>query len=601
MKMRVIICLLLLALTGKSGMASHQTKADSLSHLAYSKSNHDSAMWLFSQAAQAIENDTQRGVYYFYKNFYFLKNNYRDSAEKLMELTLTYLALTRQKDKFNWIFNTTYWVYVGESKYDKAMLVTLKVEKITRDFKDTFNHINGIIKLSNIYHDLANYRQGIQTAGKAINEAKAFKNNLLLSSAITMLAMNYDDWGKFDSAIYHYYTILNLQLDKDFDYSQVYNNLGNTYLKSNNLDSALKYVNLSYQLDKEKNKPYELATCINNLGHIYLKKKAYAKAKQYLDSAYYYATLSANHEKLRDVHYTLYLYHNDVNNHKQALTHLSNYHSYKDSILDVKRLSIIEDLENKAKEANYQNELLKLENTARVRNFWIALFAAMLLIALLIIRQVNLKRQRVAKEAELNVQKERLRISRDLHDNIGAELTFISSFIDQQTYALKDESAKKELEKISESSRLAMAQMRETIWAIQSKSIQVEELVVKLQQTLEKYTTVHHIQLRIKQSGENYSLKPAVIISVLRVCQEAINNAVKYGGCTQITLELNAEENRLGLTIYDNGVGFELAQVKRGNGLKNMQERIEELGGSFEVSSLLNIGTTLRFIIPLQI
>ncbi|TAE90953.1 MAG: hypothetical protein EAY81_00390, partial [Bacteroidetes bacterium] len=171
----------------------------------------------------------------------------------------------------------------------------------------------------------------------------------------------------------------------------------------------------------------------------------------------------------------------------------------------------------------------------------------------------------------------------------------------QQTYALKDEPARKELEKVSESSRLAMAQMRETIWAIQSKNIQVEELVVKLQQTLEKYTTVHHIQLRIKQSGENYSLKPAVIISVLRVCQEAINNAVKYAACTQITLELNAEENKLGLTIYDNGGGFELAHVKRGNGLKNMQERIEELGGSFEVNSRMNIGTTLRFIIPLQI
>lgn len=579
--------------------AQPKSISDSLSHLAYSKSNLDTALFYFNKAEQVIENDTQRGVYYFYKSFFFLKNKYYENYEKIEDLAFKYLIKSKQLDKLDWIYSTTYWIYVGESQYEKAMALTLKVEKITRELKDTTHHIITLIKLANIYHDLANYSSGIQTALKAMNEAKQLNNNDLISRATVGLAMNFDDWGKYDSAIYYYYTILNLS--EYHDYGQLYNNLGNTYIKMNNLDSALKYVTLAYNLDMGKDDPYNLSTYINNLGHIYLKKKQYDKAKFYFDSAYYYARLSENHEKLRDVNYTLYLYNNEVKNYPTALKHLADYHAYKDSILDVKRLSIIENLEGKAKEAEYQNQLLVMENEAKARNFWIALFAALLLIALLIIRQVYLKRQRVAKEAELNLQKERLRISRDLHDNIGAELTFISSYIDQHTFSLKDEFAKKELEKISESSRMAMAQMRETIWAIQNEKIDVEKLVGKLQQILGKYAGVHHIDVKITQSGENYELKPALIISLIRVCQEAVTNAIKYAHCKQINIEINAEENKLYTNIHDNGLGFDIQRIQKGNGLNNMKERVEELGGVFDIHSFADKGTHIQFQIPLQI
>jgi signal transduction histidine kinase len=69
----------------------------------------------------------------------------------------------------------------------------------------------------------------------------------------------------------------------------------------------------------------------------------------------------------------------------------------------------------------------------------------------------------MAQEGQLKLQEERLRISRDLHDNIGAELSYISSLIDQKTYGLADEKLKMEFEQLSNSSRSAMSQLRETI------------------------------------------------------------------------------------------------------------------------------------------
>ncbi len=599
MKKVFLFLVALMILNPKICFSKRKEMSDSLSHLAYSKTNFDSAMWLFQKAQKFIKNDTQKANFYFYKYFYLLKNNYRDSAENILDATFKYLSKTNQMEKLEWIFSTTYWVYAGESLYDKAMLVTKKYEKISKDLKDTLNYIRALIKLSNINHDLSNYEEGVKIARLAIKNSIQFNDNTIIILSITMLSMNFDDWGKYDSAIYYYNTILKMNKPNIFEYSQVYNNLGNTYLKVNQLDSSLKYIWLAYSYHKGQDRPYELATCLNNLGHIYVKKKDFKKAKLYLDSALYYATLSYNHEKLRDANYTLHLYYQEVGDFKNAFYHLSNYHSYKDSMLDVKRLAIIQNLENKAKESEYQNQLLKLENKTKARNLWIIIFSALLFIAMLIIRQIYLKRQKIAKESELNLQKERLRISRDLHDNIGAELTYITSFIDQQTYLSKDEQSKKELEKISESSRFAMAQMRETIWAIQNKDINIEELVSKLTQILEKYTKVNDILLKIKKSGENYILKPAIIISVIRVCQEAVNNSIKYASCKQIEIKLNAEEKGFFILIKDNGFGFDMSKIKFGNGINNMKERIEDIGGKIEITSKINIGTEIQINIPL--
>lgn len=127
--------------------AQPKSISDSLSHLAYSKSNLDTALFYFNKAEQVIENDTQRGVYYFYKSFFFLKNKYYENYEKIEDLAFKYLIKSKQLDKLDWIYSTTYWIYVGESQYEKAMALTLKVEKITRELKDTTHHIITLIKL----------------------------------------------------------------------------------------------------------------------------------------------------------------------------------------------------------------------------------------------------------------------------------------------------------------------------------------------------------------------------------------------------------------------------------------------------------------------
>jgi two-component system, NarL family, sensor histidine kinase LiaS len=96
------------------------------------------------------------------------------------------------------------------------------------------------------------------------------------------------------------------------------------------------------------------------------------------------------------------------------------------------------------------------------------------------------------------------------------------------------------------------------------------------------------------------SLPPQAEQALLRITQEALSNAARHADATAITLDLAPQEQQVTLTITDNGQGFEPAvgETQRGLGLRSMQERVEELGGSFVVESAPGQGTRVQVSLP---
>jgi signal transduction histidine kinase len=320
-----------------------------------------------------------------------------------------------------------------------------------------------------------------------------------------------------------------------------------------------------------------------------------------LDSALFYAEIDqiSSQEKRRDVYRILYKYYEKIGDMSNAFLYQGKYISYRDSMHNLEQIEQLKDFELQATTARKDKEIAQAALKLKNRNLWIVGVSSLLLLALAFVRQLYLKRLQSAQQARLSLQEERLRISRDLHDNIGAELTYISAVIDQKTFGLKDLEEKREYERLSDSSRSAMAQLRETIWAIKTEEITVEKFAVKLNELCKKYSEGLGVKLSVKQSGENYLLPPAKVINLFRVCQEAVNNAIKYSGCTEIEIELNAESNILNMSVVDDGMGFDLATTKMGYGLQNMRERIEEIGGNYKIHSNSSDGTKISISLPL--
>lgn len=560
---------------------------------------------LFTKAKSLPQDDTSRAWYDYFKFFYHVKLEQYDSADYYYELSQPQMAAL---EDWRLYFNS---LDARANTLEDRGLFTQSIAELEEGIAKTISlgEIDQTAllypRLSYSYHDIGLYSEGV-AAGK---EAKQYFDTTTvhtraLMNSINAIAINFDDWGKYDSALYYHYLNLEIGLDNTSKGSgaSTLNNIGNTYMKMGKLDSAKKYFAASLVISNEIGYASTLATVLTNLADINLKQNNLPKAKFYLDSAIFYAEqdVAAPLEKRRDAYAIASKYYEQIGDMKNAFSFQKSYYTYRDSMHNLEQIEEIKSLQLQAAQAENDKKLAQADSEIKTRNLWILGISGLLIVAVLLLRQFYLKRQRTAQEAKLKLQEERIRISRDLHDNIGAELTYISSVIDQKTYGLKNPTEKKEYERLSDSSRNAMAQLRETIWAIKTDNITVEKFASKLNELSQKYSQGLGIKVKIRNSGENYLLPPAKVINLFRVCQEAVNNAIKYSGGDEIVIDMNAENNKVHLTITDDGSGFYLDKVQMGYGLQNMRERIEEIGGEFDIESKLGGGTQISLSLEIE-
>lgn len=209
-------------------------------------------------------------------------------------------------------------------------------------------------------------------------------------------------------------------------------------------------------------------------------------------------------------------------------------------------------------------------------------------------------RTRVAeleKQKELN--KERHRISRELHDDIGAGLTHIT---------LMSESAKNrinlpELEDISGASRELVNNMSEIVWSLNPENKTLENLFSYMREQLSKQLEYTKIDFRIDfpETDENKELTSGQLRNLLLISKEIVNNAIKYSKSGNILIQAKCFESGVSFYIEDDGEGFDTAQSYPGNGLKNIRARIKELGGRIDISAEPGQGSRFHYFMPFEI
>jgi two-component system, sensor histidine kinase LadS len=205
-------------------------------------------------------------------------------------------------------------------------------------------------------------------------------------------------------------------------------------------------------------------------------------------------------------------------------------------------------------------------------------------------------------EARYNLQLEKERISRDLHDNIGSQLAHITSELDYYAKTTTpDTPIKTKLSALGTDVRYATQQLRDTIWALNNEDVNLEDWTLRVQQLYHKQFENHSV----KTIFDNQCTQPNLILSsvqslnMFRVFQEAFNNIKKHSQCTEVVVLLKCVSTTIYIDIIDNGLGFTASAAhKESYGLANMLNRIESINGAFEIKSTEN-GTQLKMQIPL--
>ena len=248
-------------------------------------------------------------------------------------------------------------------------------------------------------------------------------------------------------------------------------------------------------------------------------------------------------------------------------------------------------------------ELLKFQVLPPMwRQPWFILLLAFFLLAIFYSGGHYISRARYKKrlrnlEAKYQLQLERERIARELHDNVGSQLTYLINKIEDDHEALSDE---QEANKLTDFARGTMRELRETIWALNSKEVAPEDLENKIRQLARLHKDSSQSIEVDWHKGNNRppGINPIKALNIYRIIQEALNNAEKYSEASMVIVRIEHSDADLRLTVTDNGKGFKPDQVNEGYGLKNMQKRAQEMNSNFTVTSELNKGTIISVKIP---
>lgn len=532
------------------------------------------------------------------------------------------------KEKLAKAYTALSLAYHFTSKFDLTVAYTLKSAKLFQELNDHKSYANAYIslgwKIKN--NDL---ERGIFYMIKGIRILESIdRNSVSLIAAYNNYGVLKQRLSELDSAFYYHKKSLDLCiLKKDsigIPFAQTH--IAEVYIKKKQFRLAAQNLDNALEIRKRRNDIYGITDSQLYLGDLYYAKSDFKKAIIHYKEAERMATVNHYFPLRKYALEYLSRSYEQLSDSKNALLYYKTFTSLKDSILNEDmntRIATLEiqfqTAENEKEIAKQKEQLLKNELIIKTRNLYAILlgfaFITLAIISYGIYKRNQLKRKQLLKELQLKdvlaqvrtqnkLQEQRLRISRDLHDNIGSQLTFITSSLDNLKFLSKEMSATmhEKLAGISAFTIDTIDQLRDTIWAMNKNKITTEDLHSRMLSFIEKARIASpKIHFRLYNNIDPSNAFSSVAgIHIFRVFQEGINNALKYANASNIEIFMEAHKASFQMRIIDDGIGFDVKEAALGNGIINMEKRTKEINGAFSINSESDKGTAITISIPLK-
>lgn len=517
-------------------------------------------------------------------------------------------------------------VYSYQGKYEESTKSTIEAitiyEKLNQ--KDKIAGYYAGMGYSMKYRDLKNALYYMQK-GKAVAEANKLEE--LLKDIYNNYGVLKEINNELDSALYYFNRGLEIKIkiNDTIGIPYSWSNMAGVYGLQENFAKSREFFNKSLEQRLIWADSLGIAENYTQLGEVFMAEKKWGDAiplmhkslpislkKQYRNLTQY------NYKILSDIYKKL-------NNTDSALYYFEQYSAIKDSVHSIKVQESIAALNIEFETEKKQNEILKqraqlAEKDLEVRRKNTFIFGSLglaLILGLLgylLYNQQKLKNRQLQKEGELTsalakietqnkLQEQRLRISRDLHDNIGAQLTFIISSIDNLKYGFTDISEKlgNKLTSISSFTSQTIYELRDTIWAMNKENITFEDLQSRIANFIENAKNASEkteFSFNIEENvDETHVFSSVEGMNIYRIIQESVNNSLKYASADEIEVIISEKETKYNIEITDTGTGFDQENTALGNGLNNMKKRAREIDGTLQIKSSKK-GTSVLLKVP---
>ncbi|MBT8261573.1 MAG: sensor histidine kinase [Bacteroidia bacterium] len=382
--------------------------------------------------------------------------------------------------------------------------------------------------------------------------------------------------------------------------------VGSVYLRQDSFEKGITAYREAYEMSTKSNlEPFKVIEALNGLIHAYNQLSRPLEAQQYIRLA----DSITDHHNLSDLRNREFLFQKGANllqlgRPQEADAVFKRYSRAVDSLQNKENMQIIQtkETEFRTKEKERMLELQQADlDFQRLLNILLGVGTVFLvLIAFLVLRQQRLKIRHQKQEQELKealqtvamnkkLEDQRLRIAKELHDNIGSQLTYLASAAQNIGIGMKkvpSEVTENKLKDLSDFSQEAIADLRDTIWVMNRSLISWEDLAERIRYLAHKVSNTTGIQVNVKKEGDNdTALNPAQTMNIFRIIQEAVNNAVKHAQAKEICIRLEVGPPSF-IEIQDDGKGYDSQNISSSSsGLRNMQSRADKLDASLDITS----------------
>ena len=546
--------------------------------------------------------------------------------------------------------------YLNDTKFDEAEKYLLKALKLSGETGDQVNILKTYDKLIALYQNTGNFAEASKVVYANLKISEETGDKTEIAHATDLLAENFQAQGNNEEALQYFKKglQLNIALDDKLEETALYRSIGDIYLNKGNYKEAensykagikvadsmensaqvLTYLNrgignvyraegnyllaLDYLLKSAESlravaSNHALASVYSEIGIVYTRLHQYEMAGIYLDSSM--ALCKLLNTKIPFVSYFSgkQLLDSATGNWKDAYEDFRQYTFIKDSIFNKETFEKMamerSQYENEKKEAIAKamevkkDALVSLELSRQkiIRNFSITGVLVILILGVYLYYDFQRRKKLEGLQA---LSDERLRISRELHDDIGSTLGSIAVYSDvAKNRSQKNEDPGEALSKIGVASRELIEKMSDIVWSLNPDNESFEQLQNRMEAFAAMILTARNIAFEFKTVGE---LKTVALTNeqrrnIFMIYKEAMHNILKYADCRNVVIAISRLGNILSIAVEDDGIGFDTIALEQGrghayngNGLKNMKARAGEMNAVFAVASEIGKGTSVE-------
>jgi signal transduction histidine kinase len=543
----------------------------------------------------------------------FSKLKGADQAYFLYLKAKTLFALEKSDSAYNEFLRSKK-IYVQIDSVEKVMDINLDLSYLLISLKkrtpESSAYISEALRYYNSCSDLKTKIKGlIGVASQKINANEA----------------------KESIAIFRQVLLLSKPLKNEGQKSSIYNNLAVLYNEiMAKPDSALYYLKKDYIYCKKINSNYAICVNLVNQASSYSKKNDLKTAIELLNQADGIELAQERLDTKFYINYYKYIYYKKSNDAGNAITSLEKSNLYRDSLDSQQQKLVVEELHTKYKTQEKELENLQLKTTARTnRNIMYAILILLLVvvvISILVYKNRAKKKQiahqerlikiqeleKVLKDQELNdidlilesQEKERQNIANELHDNLGSMLATLK--LNFQNLKRQKEAINRNETKLYDKTDALLEEAYQKVRNIAHlKNLGVigsEGLLVAVNKMAEKMSVLEKLKINVIPFGLTERLDNTIEVTLFRMIQELCTNIIKHSKASEVNIYLTqGSPTEINIIIEDNGIGFDPKTIvsQSGIGLKNMEKKVEQMGGTFSIDSNIDKGTSIIIDLPL--